>query len=370
MTCTYNRRLYKGNSYEIELPFSIETTLGDLTVTFYTDGEIKVIKDLSDITLSGDTMVMTLTEEDLEYLKDGVLYYTVEYDGDEYGEYTTNSPYVVVTPIDYSGTSLEVLLEEVYNSGYSEGWASGYISGYTVGQENCSGYTPSPDYYTNMPLTFEIISGGTIGWDNSETNVNIEYSVDAGLTWHNFTSLNVSTGDHIMFRGSGETGQMPVASPKGSRFTASTGAYFNAYGNLYSLLGSTGVTSLTAYGKATFFGLFSGNTGLISAGNLRMPATELQGSCYRDMFTLCINMTTAPELPAETLLATTCYMNMFYGSSKLNYVKCLAVNKQPADTSVWLWGVSETGIFVKHPDAVWASGGSYIPNGWTVIDAS
>lgn len=239
----------------------------------------------------------------------------------------------------------------------------------------CSG-SPEP-VYSAMPLTFEIISGGTIGWDNSQTNVNIEYSVDSGQTWQNFTSLNVNAGDKVMFRGTGHTGFDGPDSGvdlHASRFTASTNTYFNAVGNIHSLLSSdyTGITNLGDYGGAVFFGLFSGNTGLVSAENLKLPAQTLVGDCYRDMFASCSNLTTAPELPAHDIYwATGCYMYMFHSCSSLNYIKCLATGSVYGRTSDWVTGVSRTGTFVKAAGMNdWPSGYSGIPTGWTVVDAT
>lgn len=246
---------------------------------------------------------------------------------------------------------------------------------YYASRITCSG-SPTP-VYSAMPLTFEIISGGTIGWDNSQTNVNIEYSVDSGQTWQNFTSLNVNAGDKVMFRGTGHTGFDGPDSGvdlHASRFTASTNTYFNAVGNIHSLLSSdyTGITNLGDYGGAVFFGLFSGNTGLVSAENLKLPAQTLVGDCYRDMFASCSNLTTAPELPAHDIYwATGCYMYMFHSCSSLNYIKCLATGSVYGRTSDWVTGVSPTGTFVKAAGMNdWPSGYSGIPTGWTVVDAT
>ena len=247
-----------------------------------------------------------------------------------------------------------------------------------VGQNYADRITciPEPDY-SGMPLTFDIISGGTIGWNNSQTNVNIEYSINSGQTWQNFTTLNVNAGDKVMFRGTGHTGfdgPDPGTDLYGSRFTASTGTYFNAVGNIHSLLNSnyTGITALGEYGSAVFFGLFSGNTGLVSAENLKLPAQTLVGHCYRDMFACCSNLTTAPELPApDTYWAAGSYMHMFHSCYNLNYIKCLVTSFFQDVIGVdWVAGVSPTGTFVKSPELTeWPVGYSGIPTGWTVVDA-
>lgn len=232
------------------------------------------------------------------------------------------------------------------------------------------GPEPPEPSYSAMPLTFEIISGGTIGWDNSQNHVEIEYSTDSGQTWNTFATLNVNAGDHVMFRGSGATAQ-GISSI--ARFTASTDTYFVAYGYAYSLLdwnNYADITNLSAYTSGLFFGLFSGNTGLLSAENLKLQAETLCENCYRDMFSCCTNLTTAPELPAETLEAGS-YWNMFAYCSNLNYIKCLAIDRTATGcTSVWVTNVPQFGgTFVKHPNATWGKGMNEIPAGWTVQDA-
>ena len=71
-------------------------------------------------------------------------------------------------------------------------------------------------------------------------------------------------------------------------------------------------TLTNAYAK----GLFMNDTYLISAENLKLPATILTSQCYGNMFRNCTSLTTAPELPATTL-AYGCYGDMFRGCTSL-----------------------------------------------------
>lgn len=137
-----SRRLYKGNAYEICLPIA---DTGITMVRFYTRGDIILEKEPE---TTGDSMCFSFTEEDLASLEDGVLRYG-------YDDFDTNSPYVVVTPGDYSGSTLDDLLEDAFDSGYTagqedcsggscdyayeSGYTGGYESGYTDGQADCSG---------------------------------------------------------------------------------------------------------------------------------------------------------------------------------------------------------------------------------------
>ena len=446
-----SRRLYKGNAYEICLPIA---DTGITVVRFYTRGDIIIEKEPE---TTGDSMCFSFTEEDLASLEDGVLRYG-------YDDFDTNSPYVVVTPGDYSGSTLDDLLEDAFDSGYTAGqedcsggtgegvWASGYTSGFTDGVESVpaepltetitengnyaysplegyyqyvnltvnvpqtgytqedldnayasgysagydSGYTdgieacsgsPEP-VYSAMPLTFEIISGGTIGRTNY-SGVTIEYSMDCGATWNMFSEdITVNDGDMVQFASTGK----PVIVT-----FLSSGAVFNVCGNINSLLDKTNydeIYDLTPYGTNVFAALFRGNTGVISAENLVLQATvTLEGAyqgmfqnCtnlamapsvlpsaeahYSNMFRECINLETSPVICATTIGHNAC-IGMFSGCTNLNHITCLATDiSTQTPTLGWVAGVASTGTFVKAAGATWSRGNSGIPTGWTVVDAT
>jgi hypothetical protein len=87
------------------------------------------------------------------------------------------------------------------------------------------------------------------------------------------------------------------------------------------------------------------------------------------MFNGCTRLTTAPELPATTL-ESYCYSNMFYGCSKLNYIKMLATDISASNClNSWVYRVSSSGTFVKNLDMnSLPTGVNGIPSGWTVVD--
>ena len=88
------------------------------------------------------------------------------------------------------------------------------------------------------------------------------------------------------------------------------------------------------------------------------------------MFTGCLSLTTAPELPATTL-AEGCYFQMFYNCSSLNYIKCLATDISAAVCLTnWVDGVAASGTFIKDASTTWPTGSSGIPTGWTTEDAA
>ena len=89
------------------------------------------------------------------------------------------------------------------------------------------------------------------------------------------------------------------------------------------------------------------------------------------MFNSCTSLTTAPELPATTLV-TSCYQNMFDGCTSLNYIKAMFTTTSGSTyTQNWVSSVAATGTFVKNSAAQWDVTGVHgIPSGWTVQTAS
>ena len=166
--------------------------------------------------------------------------------------------------------------------------------------------TTLPDPYLSMPLTFEILSAGTI---SATTGMSLEYSINDGeWTTYADAELNLQQGDILKLRGNNATAP---------HFDGT--AYFNAYGNAYSVLRATGfanITELTVTGACAYmFASFVG-INIVSAENLKLPATTLTDGCYEGMFQMCTALTTSPELPATTL-AINCYGGMFAGCSSL-----------------------------------------------------
>jgi hypothetical protein len=286
------------------------------------------------------------------------------------------------------------------------------------------------------PLTFEAVEEGTItvNLDDETTLEAIQYKLNdaewTDVSWN--TPIALAANDNISFRGDNGTCNEGEDSWVGFHFEPSNPVY--VYGNMMSLIDKDNFeTNTTLTETYTFFHLFQRsdyepNTAILNhptkdivlpattlapycydglfadAPNITrapelpatelaewcysemfsgtaittapaLPATTLAEACYADMFMNCTSMTTAPDLPAAVLLEG-CYTDMFAGCTSLNYVKCLATDIS-ADfcTANWLWGVAETGTFVKSaimedwpvgPDADDNVNG--IPEGWTVED--
>ena len=102
--------------------------------------------------------------------------------------------------------------------------------------------------------------------------------------------------------------------------------YCYVYGNVMSLIRSTGFASLTELTEDyTFYSLFCDSYDGYYMGEyllshsehkLVLPATTLASYCYSYMFNGCTSLVEAPVLPATTL-ANYCYQYMFYGCTSL-----------------------------------------------------
>ena len=234
---------------------------------------------------------------------------------------TTIAPSEVIDVSYYSGVTQEIILAPKTIEDYIPKDVKKTI---VVPDENSMTFVYYDGKYTYEPLTFKVISAGTIVWkaQNTAYTTTIEYSKDNGETWTSTTSntgtaapsISVNVGDVIQFRGDNAT--YTVNAPYYNSFSGST-AKFEAEGNIMSLINSTNfATATTLVSSYTFYYLFNGCTGLTSAENLVFPATTLADSCYSNMFRGCISLTTAPSLPATTLTSY-CYNSMFSGCTSL-----------------------------------------------------
>ena len=298
-----------GKSYSITVKQKAATSkvLTGLTIdnfewtsNFPSDAGTYLTKDYSTFNVIGH--YNDGTTEDLTTVVDITGQVTLE-------ENTSARPRVVEAPLmaHYKG-----LYESVFKRGFQNGAASPL----------------------QKPLTFNIISGGTINWtaSSSSNTITIEYKLNGGK-WASITSntgasaptITVNTGDKIQFRGSNTSYGTSASSY--STFGNST-AEFKVEGNIMSLINPTDFASATALqSNYTFNGLFNNCTGLTSAENLVLPATTLADSCYYNMFYGCKSLTTAPkELPADTL-TTNCYVQMFCNCTSLTKVPKLPATK-------------------------------------------
>ena len=197
------------------------------------------------------------------------------------------------------------------------------------GRLKVKGVTATTDYDPlATPLTVEALTAGTIvvnitNEDDDPVTLQsgMKYSKDGGTTKtpiYETTEITVAKGDKVQFYGNGTDTQVYGDYPEVSILGSGDGFQTKVYGNIMSLLNETGFATMTELPEAeyVFYELFAGNTTLIDASELLLPATTLKTGCYEYMFEGCTNLTTTPKLPAETL-AMQCYEGMFLRCTSL-----------------------------------------------------
>ena len=186
--------------------------------------------------------------------------------------------------------------------------ASGIPSGWTI-----------QDYhdYSHDYLTFEALESGNITWKTIGTSSpakTISYSINNGA-WTSIsssssgTNISVSAGDKVRFKGNESS--YATSNNVYSGFENQSGAKFNIYGNIMSLIYGDNFIGQTSFNGGTYnlCSIFKKSCA-VSAENLILPATTLTNHCYRAMFSNAILLEKAPALPATTL-AEYCYYYMF-----------------------------------------------------------
>ena len=222
--------------------------------------------------------------------------------------------------------------------------------------------------HINEPLTFEIISGGTLYWGYSDLNnesggvTTIEYKLNDGQ-WTQVTSslysyeshnseettsktttyvvsggtviANVSAGDILQFRGNNEKygyyneGWSGFDTAYGNKFV-STDVIFNVKGNIMSLVNSEIYAFISEIesnpddwnDEGPWFnlcGIFK-DTNIVSAKDLILPLYTID-SCFKGLFEYCALLEEAPELSFRCITYDS-LCRLFYGCENLHYIKC------------------------------------------------
>ena len=176
--------------------------------------------------------------------------------------------------LDYTNTPNVSLIKELYSVKYTDFIPRDY----------------SKDYFTIIALENSIINIDLI--ENSENGGyygGLSYSLDNGETWSEeygeIDNLNISSGQKVLFKGNMQTyieewDQIATI----ERYINSTGNYEVA-GNIMSLFyGDNFKDKDTMDVLHILANFFKGDTHLINAQNLILPATTLAESCYAGMF--------------------------------------------------------------------------------------
>ena len=229
------------------------------------------------------------------------------------------------------------------------------------------------------PLTIEAITPGTIVVDMSDNlPTGMQYSVNGGtkIVIKTTTSIGgLKAGDKVQFYGNGTSTQAYGNYPEVKIQGSGDGFQTKVYGNIMSLLDEEGFATKTELPNAeyVFYELFWGNSTLIDASELLLPAATLAYACYRQMFEGCTNLTTAPKLPATTL-AQSCYYSIFAGCTSLTnaYVKA-AYTVEKGECIDMFYHCSATGAVLHTTSDNKASWEAKMGSGntwenWTVVD--
>jgi hypothetical protein len=157
------------------------------------------------------------------------------------------------------------------------------------------------------------------------------YSTDNGSTWSSFslssgqtqTIATINSGDTILMYGDNPT--LGSNYNYGHYFRGS--ADYEVSGEISSLVNGSDVTDTDLSGKSpyTFAQLFSGDTHLVSAENLKISSTALPQNCFNGTFRDCTSLTATPTTLPSTVLGNSCYSSMFEG--------CTSLSKVPSEIS-------------------------------------
>lgn len=141
----------------------------------------------------------------------------------------------------------------------------------------------------------------------------------------------------------------------------------NLFASFQTLYDASNLVLPTELKTDCFYFMFSNCLHLEHAPDL--PATTLANRCYHGMFSNCTALTTSPILNAETLV-NYCYQSMFNGCTSLNRVTCLATSISATScTSNWLHNAASSGTFqcASGMESTWSRGTSGIPSNWLVL---
>lgn len=269
----------------------------------------------------------------------------------------------------------------------------------------------------------------TITFNYNYSNSGIEYSVDYGDTWVQYTKAFILNKDEVAWiKGTGSNYKNEKANdqwwnPADKPIFRATGLCYIS-GNIMSLLsdqehlsesafqgafsrGTTAVdyididpdnplilpvrnlavrcymrmfhncTSLTT--APTFcvegtaekccYNMFRKCSNLKDVSGIELPAMTLTLDCYRELLRECNKVKTAPVLPAKTLVKE-CYRQMF-ANSGVNKIVCLATDISAANClTEWLSGVTGSGTFFKAPGVEYPRDMHGIPANWTVVEVT
>lgn len=165
-----------------------------------------------------------------------------------------------------------------------------------------------PQPVAGYELTLEITEPGNVRFGAvSGVNVNIQYSLDSGITWlagkfaygSSATTINVSEGDTVMLRG---------GTPSYNGCIIGGTSEFAVRGNIMSLIygGQREFydIELTQENNNAFQRLFY-QSNVVSASALTLPSSTAE-ACFKEMFEQCELLVDAPDIRADEVAYRAC----------------------------------------------------------------
>jgi len=189
----------------------------------------------------------------------------------------------------------------------------------TVERNKVYPFSQTPAFKSDWFYFEAVEAGATIAMSATGTapTVSLQYSTDGGESWNTFTAGSTSVplakvGDRVYFKAG--TANARFASSESAYSSFTTTKNVNVGGNIMYLL--NGSTPELSFSKGYAFTSLFKAAKIVSASELRLPATTLKTGGYLSMFQDCTALVNAPELPATTT-ANSCYLYLFQGCTAL-----------------------------------------------------
>lgn len=296
------------------------------------------------------------------------------------------APQITNTTFRYVGTGGTLYCPE--GSDYSQ-WLSS--SHYYLGSKGWSSDTVE-NYFYNIPLTAKILEDGNITFGggpyanpDGSSKMYLYCSVNNGplqtlISQKSVTStpLEVKKGDVVQFFATNSNYRDTNFNTTIYRSPIRIDAFCYLYGNILSIVNRELYNKKDRFNNINMsgglFGELFGYSKIVDASNLLLPET-LNGSndwvytcsLYR-MFSRNTYLKRGPTIKLDKLGERTCY-SMFVDCNNLKEINFFTPDISGQECLVgWVSNVSETGVFTKLNSVNLPSGGSGIPNGWTVVN--
>lgn len=207
---------------------------------------------------------------------------------------------------------------------------------------------PKRNYFYSVPLedgTFTLTIASSVTLAMLEY---VSYSLDNGKTWVTtdnvastevtITTPEISAGDWVLWKGSGNAYASGTAAGSYSTFTCS--ADYNVGGDIGSLFYGDNYTGTFSAFTANYAmcSFFRDSVTLVNAGDLVLsPRSCTNTGCYRTTFYGCSKLETAPTILLNTATGTDCCYYMFGACSSLLEIPVLNIPTASASSFVHIF---------------------------------